>query len=1107
MQTLFAIRLWGQSRIAWMVFAVGMALTVVAGITVANREKGQARAEFAAHVNDTLDAVQQRLDAYIYTLYGARGLFAANNDVTRDAFRRYVAETGLGEHHPGVHSFAFIRYVGGRDKDAFERRVRGSVGAHVDYSITPAGERPDYFPIEYIEPEASYRYLLGVDRGALPDTQQTLLRARDTGLPAASGRVASSAENREAKRFFLIVLPIYRNGSTPASVAERRAALIGFVTARIELEALFKDVVGASVLEELFFELYDNGSNAEALTSPVRANLLYAEEGGKTLHAEAPLNMLFSRLVVKEVAGRHWLLFFGSRAERKTAPSYLSLAVFGGGLTTNLLLFALIATLVSQRRRVMEEVARQKSLFSQVLDALPVNVFLKDQNFRFVLANEAVLQTLGMSREAVIGRTDFEVFPHDIATVLRVHDEHVRFVEYLVTREELLVRKGREILMLSGKQVIRLPGSSEPMLLGFSFDITARQRAEQALRESEERLRAILDNTTSVIFVKDMEGRYLLINSEYEKRQGFSREQVLGVTDHALYSQELADQLCANDRRVHEATGPLEFEESVPAAGGERIYLTVKFLLRNAAGEPYAMAGIATDITERLILEQAAARAHANELSRSLINAIGEGLIGVDRLHQVIFANPKAQEILGIVESDMLGAKLDDVVHARTLQGEDLTDGTCPAWSKVIAGRSFQTDDWSFRRGDGSRCPVSVVIAPIHEDQEPAGSVMSFQDISLRKRAEEALALVVSQQKAFVNNLPEMAWLKDRESRYILVNPPVSNACGRTPEDFIGRTDLDFWPTEIATAYRLDDSLVMTSGEHKRVVEPFEGQDRIRRWIETIKSPIRDQAGNIVGTVGTARDITERKQAEDKLQQHMAELARVNAELDEFTYVASHDLQEPVRKLVAFSDLLRKDLGDDMPPRAAQDLTFITDAALRMQRLVTDLLALSRTGNVAMVHEHVALDDAVDVALEALELRIAESAAIVIRPGLPRVWGDPTLLAQLYQNLIGNALKFVDGCQAEIVLTAERVGDEWVFGVRDNGIGIDTPYAEQIFLPFKRLHGQGQFEGSGVGLAICRKVVERHRGRIWVESELQCGSWFKFTLNGEAGISRTQPTP
>lgn len=249
--------------------------------------------------------------------------------------------------------------------------------------------------------------------------------------------------------------------------------------------------------------------------------------------------------------------------------------------------------------------------------------------------------------------------------------------------------------------------------------------------------------------------------------------------------------------------------------------------------------------------------------------------------------------------------------------------------------------------------------------------------------------------------------------------------------------------------------------------------------------------------LGVLRDTTERHRMEQLQARHMAELARINAELDEFTYVASHDLQEPLRKLVSFSALLERDLGKELASPVATDLRFITESAHRMRNLVQDLLTLSRAGKSAMKRERLALDFIADRALENLETTMAEKGAVVERDTLPEVWGDATLLTQLYQNLVGNGLKYVEGVHPVIRLTAERSPEgTWVFGVKDNGIGIRGEYAQQIFQPFKRLHTQGEYEGTGIGLAICRKVVERHGGQIWVESEEGRGSHFKFALGG-----------
>lgn len=247
---------------------------------------------------------------------------------------------------------------------------------------------------------------------------------------------------------------------------------------------------------------------------------------------------------------------------------------------------------------------------------------------------------------------------------------------------------------------------------------------------------------------------------------------------------------------------------------------------------------------------------------------------------------------------------------------------------------------------------------------------------------------------------------------------------------------------------------------------------------------------------------------EQEVARRTRELARKNQELDEFTYVASHDLQEPVRKLISFSKLLEQDLGQQLPPQAAQDLHFIVDAAQRMRDLIQALLALSRTGRSAMQLAPVDLNACVDRALEALELKVRESGATIRRDALPTVVGDATLLTQLYQNLIGNALKFVPpGRTPHVHLTAQQRGDGWVLGVQDNGIGIPPEYAERIFRPFQRLHSRREYEGTGIGLAICKKAVERHGGQLWLTSQPGEGTHFQFTLGNLSSEVEDQPCP
>ncbi len=224
-------------------------------------------------------------------------------------------------------------------------------------------------------------------------------------------------------------------------------------------------------------------------------------------------------------------------------------------------------------------------------------------------------------------------------------------------------------------------------------------------------------------------------------------------------------------------------------------------------------------------------------------------------------------------------------------------------------------------------------------------------------------------------------------------------------------------------------------------------------------------------------------------------LLKKNKELDEFTYIASHDLQEPLRKLISFSSLLEKDIGNDLNDNAKMDIEYIVDAASRMQRLIQDLLSFSRTGRSELDINTVNLQDTVDKVLVLMNDRINQTNAKIIKTELPNIIGDPILISLVFQNLIQNALKFSNKEQPVIEITCEHIDDKYILGVKDNGIGIKEEYRQQIFQPFKRLHSRYEYPGTGIGLAICQKIVEKHNGKIWVESEENLYTHFKFTIN------------
>jgi light-regulated signal transduction histidine kinase (bacteriophytochrome) len=234
-----------------------------------------------------------------------------------------------------------------------------------------------------------------------------------------------------------------------------------------------------------------------------------------------------------------------------------------------------------------------------------------------------------------------------------------------------------------------------------------------------------------------------------------------------------------------------------------------------------------------------------------------------------------------------------------------------------------------------------------------------------------------------------------------------------------------------------------------------------------------------------------------------ADLARSNAELEQFAYVASHDLQEPLRMVASYTQLLARRYQGKLDQDADEFIAFAVDGARRMQDLINDLLAYSRVGTRALQVETVDTQALVDQVVGDLAAAVEESGGRVTRGPLPNLQADPTQLRQLFQNLIANAIKFRGERPPEVQVSADRSDGAWRFAVRDNGIGIDPEYRERIFALFQRLHTRAEYPGTGIGLAICRKIVERHGGRIWVESEPRQGTTFWFSLPARPGEGDT----
>jgi PAS domain S-box-containing protein len=338
----------------------------------------------------------------------------------------------------------------------------------------------------------------------------------------------------------------------------------------------------------------------------------------------------------------------------------------------------------------------------------------------------------------------------------------------------------------------------------------------------------------------------------------------------------------------------------------------------------------------------------------------------------------------------------------------------------------------------------------------------------------------------------------DLEGKITFINPAASKMLGLNGGQIVGR------PMEQIVHHTMSDGLpfakaspiltILEDGVPRQGTEElFRRNDGTSIPVDYLGTPIVER-GELIGSVVSFRDVTERQRAEQALAEKARELARSNTELEQFAYVASHDLQEPLRMVSSYTQLLARRYKGKLGSDADDFIAYAVDGAARMQRLIQDLLTYSRVGTKGREFVPADCEKLLDQVLGDLKVAIEESGAVVTRDALPIVRGDETQIGQLLQNLIGNALKFHNQESPHVHVSSKRNGKEWIFSVRDNGIGIDAQYAERIFVIFQRLHRRDEYPGTGIGLAVCKKIVERHGGRIWVESNQEKGATFYFTL-------------
>ncbi len=469
-----------------------------------------------------------------------------------------------------------------------------------------------------------------------------------------------------------------------------------------------------------------------------------------------------------------------------------------------------------------------------------------------------------------------------------------------------------------------------------------------------------------------------------------------------------------------------------------------------------------------------------------IFDAVPDGVLIADIKGQILRVNRQLTELFGYTREQLLGQTVETLipdrfgkVHARHRE----------AFSKNPSIRDMGPEMQLIgKRRDGSEFPVEIRLGPISSADQTL-FITVIRDRTKQIKLEQAFS-------ELLNTAPDPTLISDETGTIVRANRAAEKSFGYSCEELIGQSIDMLVPDRFRHHH---DQLRHQYNNHPSARYMGEGNELFARRkdgsefpAEISLGPMKYEDGLLI--TSAVRDITERKKLENNLQQRAEALERSNQELEQFAYIASHDLQEPLRIIGSFAQLLHSRYQSQLGEEADEFIHYIVDGAKRMQDLINDLLLFSRISTRAQEFTTIDTDAAIKLALDNLRFAIQDKNATVTVEQAPDVVGDSSQLTQVFQNLIANAIKFCAENTPVVHISAQDKGDTVTFVISDNGIGIDPQFGERIFKIFQRLHGRGDYSGTGIGLAVCKKIIERHGGRIWIEPNQPTGTQFHFTL-------------
>jgi PAS domain S-box-containing protein len=726
--------------------------------------------------------------------------------------------------------------------------------------------------------------------------------------------------------------------------------------------------------------------------------------------------------------------------------------------------------------------------FAQIVSEAPDPICQFDADLRYVYVNTAYERWTGIPESTLAGKTLAEA---GLApSVARAWTQRLkRALESGVSalhRDEYPAADG--IRLYESRFSAGAAGAGEiDRVTVISRDITAQRKTEEELEHTRSRLSSILDSISESFIALGPDWRLTYVNRRATEQTGKNREQLIGRNIWELFPALLETEFKTQFESVMRNRAPVSFQVGFEQTGRQ--------FEAHAYPSGEGIAALIVEVTDRKKLDQERQAAH--ETIGALVHASPLPIVALAPGGNITVWNQAAERTFGWKAEEVLGKPLPFIPEDKLEEHRDMR-------AHGLQGLGFAGREIERLRKDGSPIDLSISTAAIRGDDGAVRAVFAiFQDITARKRAERSLresehrlrereeALRLATESAEVG-----IWHYDVAHHRLKLSALAAKLIGLAPQDdeigvkrFLDRVHEDDRP-----AVRLNIRDTLEEGNEYSAEYRVMGPHGETRWVAARGLAATGEDGRRTRFSGVISDITERKRVEQELARHAQDLARSNADLQQFAFVTSHDLQEPLRTIGAYAQLLLRRSESRLDADGRVYLGFIVDGATRMQRLINDLLAFSRIlhGQERAAKE-VDMEAVFGWAVMNLNNAIKETGAAITHDPLPHLPGNEQEIVQLMQNLLGNAIKYHGPEPPRIHLSAEEHDGEIRFTVSDNGIGIDPAYHQQIFGVFKRLHGK-DVPGTGIGLALCKRIVEKHGGRIWVDSEVGKGARFCFTL-------------